>query len=204
MDAQATVLAAERAAPKVVAARKEELDLEQRMQLVFEREEMQQEQEQQSAAREDQQERFDEPASQKYEDGNACGGAPLEMVGATQQQAADGRRQRAVQCKDAKRQEQEDEGDTPEQQQPGVPVRELATVPVSQAKQGTALPGVPVRELAIVPVSQAKQGTIDVLVQKPRTETYAIRREILRQIRDNGRLRRQESQDRQRRQSRPH
>ena len=34
MDAQATVLAAERAAPKVVAARKEELDLEQRMQLV--------------------------------------------------------------------------------------------------------------------------------------------------------------------------
>ena len=34
MDAQATVLAAERAAPKVVAARKEELDLEQQMQLV--------------------------------------------------------------------------------------------------------------------------------------------------------------------------
>ena len=75
MDAQATVLAAERAAPKVVAARKEELDLEQRMQLVFEQEEMQQEQERQSAAREDQQERSDEPASQKYEDGNACGGA---------------------------------------------------------------------------------------------------------------------------------
>ena len=88
MDAQATVLAAERAAPKVVAARKEELDLEQRMQLVFEQEEMQQEQEQQSAAREDQQEQSGEPASQKYEDGNACGGAPLEMVGATQQQAA--------------------------------------------------------------------------------------------------------------------
>ena len=131
MDAQATVLAAERAAPKVVAARKEELDLEQRMQLVFEQEEMQQEQERQSAAREDQQERSDEPASQKYEDGNACGGAPLEMVGATQQQAADGRRQRAVQCKDAKQQEQGEEGDTPEQQQPGVPVRELATVPVS-------------------------------------------------------------------------
>ena len=53
MDAQATALAAERAAPKVVAARKEELDLEQRMQLVVEREEMQQEQEQQSAAHED-------------------------------------------------------------------------------------------------------------------------------------------------------
>ena len=51
MDAQATVLAAERAAPKVVAARKEELDLEQRMQLVFEQEEMRQGQEQQSAAR---------------------------------------------------------------------------------------------------------------------------------------------------------
>ena len=50
MDAQATVLAAERAAPKVVAARKEELDLEQRMQLVFEQEEMQQEQERRSAA----------------------------------------------------------------------------------------------------------------------------------------------------------
>ena len=44
----------------------------------------------------------------------------------------------------------------------------------------------------------------DVLVQKPRTETHAIRREMLRQIRDNSRLRRQESQDRQRRQSRPH
>ena len=153
MDAQATVLAAERAAPKVVAARKEELDLEQRMQLVFEQEEIRQGQEQQSAAREDRQDRFDEPASQKYEDGNACGGAPLGMVRATQQQAADGKRQRAMQCKEAKQQEQGEEGDTPEQQQPGVPVREPATVPVSQAKQGTALPGVPVRELAIVPVT---------------------------------------------------
>ena len=47
----------------------------------------------------------------------------------------------------------------------------------------------------------AECKSLDVLVQKPRTETHAFRREILRQIRDNSRLRRQESQNRQGRQS---